>query len=144
MSFFLQKYKAEKVVSEIFFPCCEERQKKKKQTGLRMTTDEDFVFLNFTGCEWKTKFVLLSVYIRRKKNSKPFSFTEAEVAEIKMTTKTEADAFKQSNHISLESFRTLNFFLRAIFPGTPVNPIGFVTSYMKILMVTVKVLCRTK
>jgi hypothetical protein len=67
-------FSSEKVVSEIFFPCCEERWKKKKQTGLRMTTDEDFVFLNFTGCEWKTKFVLLSVYIRRKKNSKPFSF----------------------------------------------------------------------
>ena len=84
------------------------------------------------------------LYQKKKKQQAFFLLTEAEVAEIKMTTKTEADAFKQSNHISLESVWTLNFFVRHPVPGTPVNPIGFVTSYMKILMVTVKVLHRTK
>ena len=62
------------------------------------------------------------LYQKKKKQQAFFLLTEAEVAEIKMTTKTEADAFKQSNHVSLESFWTLSFCLRAIFRGTPREP----------------------
>jgi len=72
----------------------------KKQTRLRMSTDEEFYWMRV---ENKICFTV-RLFQKKKKQQAFFLLIEAEVAEIKMTTKTEADAFKQSNHVSLESF----------------------------------------
>ena len=88
------------------------------------------------------KKLLYRSFGSENKKSKSFFFFYLEVGKKKLTTKKEADAFKRTSHVLLNSIWALDFFLSKLFAGTLVFPDKPFLSYMKILIFMLKVLRR--